>query len=74
MIGDFNGWAADAHPLAARWDGSGIWEGFVPGLATGAFYKYHIKSKFNDYAMDKGDPYAFAWEMPPRTASIVCEP
>ncbi|RPJ52292.1 MAG: 1,4-alpha-glucan branching enzyme, partial [Methanobacteriota archaeon] len=30
VIGDFNRWDDRAHPLAARWDGSGIWEGFVP--------------------------------------------
>ncbi|MFO7733138.1 MAG: 1,4-alpha-glucan branching enzyme, partial [Candidatus Aminicenantes bacterium] len=30
VVGNFNGWDPKAHPLAARWDGSGIWEGFVP--------------------------------------------
>jgi 1,4-alpha-glucan branching enzyme len=71
VIGDFNGWTPDAHPLAVRWDGSGIWEGFVPGLENGTCYKYHVKSGLGSYSVDKGDPYAFGWEMPPRTASIV---
>jgi 1,4-alpha-glucan branching enzyme len=73
VMGDFNGWAAGAHPLGSRWDGSGIWEGFIPGLGKGAFYKYFVKSAFNGYTADKGDPYAFSWEMPPRTASVVTD-
>jgi len=30
VIGDFNGWAKDAHPCAPRADHSGIWECFIP--------------------------------------------
>jgi 1,4-alpha-glucan branching enzyme len=71
VIGDFNGWKPGAHRLAIRWDGSGIWEGFIPGLAPGALYKYRVKSAQRGYAADKGDPYAFGWEPPPRTASRV---
>ncbi len=73
VVGDFNGWRPGVHPLGPRWDGSGIWEGFIPGLSPGIFYKYHVKSKFNDYSADKGDPFAFAWEKPPRTASAVAD-
>ena len=32
VIGDFNGWNAQEHPLNVRWDSSGIWEGFIPGI------------------------------------------
>ncbi|UCD19130.1 MAG: 1,4-alpha-glucan branching protein GlgB [candidate division WOR-3 bacterium] len=71
VVGDFNGWDPKAHPLSVRWDGSGIWEGFLPGVGQGALYKYHIVSKYYDYRRDKGDPFAFFWEQPPRTASIV---
>lgn len=71
VIGDFNNWDKEAHLLDVRWDGSGIWEGFIPGVNKGALYKYHIISKYNNYRVDKGDPYAFYWEVPPRTASIV---
>jgi 1,4-alpha-glucan branching enzyme len=71
VIGDFNRWEAGAHPLAPRWDGSGIWEGFIPGLKQGELYKYHIISKHNNYRIDKGDPYAFYWEISPMTASMV---
>jgi 1,4-alpha-glucan branching enzyme len=71
VVGDFNGWDPRANPLGVRWDGSGIWEGFVPDVQNGALYKYHIVSKFYDYKKDKGDPFAFFWEQPPRTASVV---
>jgi 1,4-alpha-glucan branching enzyme len=71
LVGDFNDWDPDAHHLNAREDGSGIWEVFVPGLLQGTIYKYHIVSRYRDYRADKGDPFAFAWEAPPGTASRV---
>src|SRR5690606_20583050 len=71
VIGDFNGWRGDAHPLAARSDHSGIWEGFVEGVGPGALYKYRIRSRHGGYSVDKADPFAFAAEAPPRTASRV---
>lgn len=71
VLGDFNGWDRGSHPLAPRWDASGIWEGFVPGVGKGDLYKYHITSRHNRYSVDKGDPFAFFWEISPRTASIV---
>lgn len=69
VIGDFNQWQKTAHPLAVRWDSSGIWEGFVPGLRDGALYKYHIQSYHNNYTVDKSDPFGFVWENPPRSAT-----
>ena len=71
VIGDFNGWNTETHPLRMREDGSGIWEGFIPHIKQGSLYKYHIVSKYNHYEVDKGDPYAFYWEVSPKTASIV---
>jgi 1,4-alpha-glucan branching enzyme len=73
VIGEFNQWNKGAHYLSARWDGSGIWEGFIPGIEAGAFYKYHVVSRHAGYSADKGDPFAFSWEAPPRTASIVSD-
>ncbi|ACI20861.1 1,4-alpha-glucan branching protein GlgB [Thermodesulfovibrio yellowstonii] len=69
VIGDFNGWEL-SHPLSVRWDNSGIWEGFIPEIDKGTKYKYYIISKYG-YHLEKGDPYAFFWEIPPATASIV---
>jgi 1,4-alpha-glucan branching enzyme len=51
VIGDFNGWDADAHPLAAR-GSSGIWEGFIPGAEAGMAYKLHVRSRFGGYRVD----------------------
>ncbi len=70
VMGDFNGWSKDRHPLHAQ-GSSGIWAGFIPGIGHGATYKYHIASHSNGYRVDKMDPYAFYHEVPPRTASIV---
>jgi 1,4-alpha-glucan branching enzyme len=71
VIGDFNGWDPDRHPMAVRHDASGIYECFVPGLTKGAHYKYHIISQVADYRADKADPFALYWETSPQTASIV---
>jgi len=71
VIGDFNEWDVNDHPLKEREDGSGIWEGFIAGIGRGEAYKYHIKSSFNNYKADKGDLFSFLWETPPKTASRV---
>jgi len=71
VIGNFNSWDPREHPLAIRWDNSGIWEGFIPGIGKGEIYKYHIVSHHNDYRVDKGDPYGLAWEVAPKTATVV---
>jgi len=71
VIGDFNGWAAGRHPLRARDDDSGIWEGFIPDIGHGMLYKYHIKSRYDGYSVEKGDPFAYFWEVPPKTASVI---
>ncbi|MDX1542649.1 MAG: 1,4-alpha-glucan branching protein GlgB [Christiangramia sp.] len=71
VIGDFNYWLEGEHPLNVRWDGSGIWEGFIPGVEKGAKYKYKIQSHHNDMVVEKADPYALSCEHPPNTASIV---
>jgi len=69
VIGEFNGWDPDAHLLAARRDGSGIWQGFVPGVARGQSYKYRIRSQHGGYEIDKADPFGVLAEVPPQTAS-----
>ena len=74
VIGDFNGWNKALHSMSPRWDESGIWESFIPGLGKGEVYKYYITSKFNNYRVEKSDPYARRTETPPKTASIVWEP
>jgi len=70
IVGDFNDWKPNRHPLQVRND-SGVWEGFIPGVGEGAAYKYSIGSRYKRYRVDKADPFSFHNEVPPRTASIV---
>ncbi|HEY3059247.1 MAG TPA: 1,4-alpha-glucan branching protein GlgB [Chloroflexota bacterium] len=70
VIGEFNSWDPDKAPLKAR-GSSGIWEGFVPKIAQSELYKYSIKPKFSSKRIDKADPYGFAAELRPSTASMV---
>ncbi|WP_455170104.1 1,4-alpha-glucan branching protein GlgB [Aegicerativicinus sediminis] len=71
VIGDFNFWLEGDHKLFVRWDGSGIWEGFIPEVGKGNIYKYKIQSHINDVKTEKADPYARRSEHPPKTASEV---
>ena len=70
VMGDFNDWDKAQHLLRPV-GGSGIWKGFVPGVRQGAVYKYHLRSRFHGYAVDKADPFAVRQETPPRTGSVV---
>jgi 1,4-alpha-glucan branching enzyme len=70
VVGDFNGWNPRSNALESR-GATGIWEGFVPDVDAGARYKYHITSRNRGYVVDKADPYAFAAEIRPQTASRV---
>ena len=70
VMGDFNGWDPETHPMQVRLE-AGIWECFVPGVGPGALYKYRVISKHKDHRADKADPYGFAAEIRPQTASKV---
>ena len=69
VVGDFNGWNPDRHPLKLRQDKSGIWEGLIPHLRNGTLYKYHVVA--HNYQIQKSDPFAQLLEVPPGTASIT---
>lgn len=71
VIGDFNNWNGDAHGLFVRWDASGIWEGFIPGVQHGDIYKYKIFGQEANTIFEKADPFARYAEHPPRTGSVV---
>src|SRR5205085_10640818 len=64
IIGDFNGWKKQLHPLYVRLDHSGIWEGFIPRFAKGWLYKYHITG-YEGAETEKADPYAAYCELRP---------
>ena len=70
-VGDFNSWNPEANPMQPLAD-SGIWEAFVPGIATGELYKYAITTK-SGKILFKADPYAFSAEYRPGTASVTTD-
>jgi 1,4-alpha-glucan branching enzyme len=69
VIGDFNHWNDSANPMEPS--SSGVWETFIPHLRQGDIYKYHIESNYQNYRVDKADPFGFAAEIRPQTASRV---
>jgi 1,4-alpha-glucan branching enzyme len=69
VIGDFNNWNPAATLM--RPSSAGVWESFVRNIGQGAIYKYHLESRDRDYTVDKADPYGFAAEIRPHTASRV---
>jgi 1,4-alpha-glucan branching enzyme len=72
VIGEFNGWKDGANRMRPRGT-SGVWERFVEGVEPGMAYKYAIDSNYGKYHVEKADPYGFAAEPRPRTASVVCD-
>ncbi|HYM80247.1 MAG TPA: 1,4-alpha-glucan branching protein GlgB [Candidatus Limnocylindria bacterium] len=69
LVGDFNGWDFRTHPMRQRGD-TGVWELFVPDLGQGDLYKFAILAPVGPRLV-KADPYGFAMELPPNTASVV---
>jgi len=67
-VGDFNGWGSAG---AARLDPdpSGVWRGTV-AAGLGDRYKYRITTRTGQ-VLEKADPFGFAHEEAPRTASVV---
>jgi 1,4-alpha-glucan branching enzyme len=70
VVGDFNAWDGRRHPMRKRID-SGLWEIFAPGIAEGAVYKFEIVAADGSLQPLKADPFGFAAELRPSTASIV---
>ena len=71
VTADFNEWDTRRHPMRLR--EGGVWEIFIPNIGAGAHYKYSVRSKFFGYHQLKADPFAFACEDPPKSASIVAK-
>jgi len=70
VVGDFNSWDGRRHMMRSR-GATGLWELFIPDLPDGSAYKYEIRSRSQDVPFLKADPYAFAAELRPKTASLV---
>jgi 1,4-alpha-glucan branching enzyme len=69
VIGDFNFWDGRRHGMRVR--GNGFWEIFVPGARIGDKYKFEILGPSGSLLPLKADPFAFATELRPATASVV---
>jgi len=72
VIGDWNQWSPLGNPLRSLGE-SGVWHGFVPGIQAGSTYKYAVLPRGHGPWAEKADPYAFAAEYRPQTASIVAD-
>jgi 1,4-alpha-glucan branching enzyme len=70
VIGDFNDWDGRRHVMRKRM-GTGVWEIFLPGLDEDVKYKFEIIGADGNRLPLKADPYAFAAELRPHTASVV---
>jgi len=69
VVGEFCQWDGRIFPMRSL-GSSGVFELFVPGVSPGALYKYEIKTQIGALRL-KTDPFAFAMEAPPGTASRV---
>jgi 1,4-alpha-glucan branching enzyme len=70
VVGDFNEWDGRRGLMRRRID-SGLWEIFIPRLHEGAVYKYEIIGRNGELLPLKADPFGFASELRPSTASVV---
>ena len=70
VVGDFNQWDPTATPMQRTEVDQDIWATYVPGLPEGALYKYAITGPSGEICF-KSDPYGFAAEVRPHTASKV---
>ncbi len=72
LCGSMNGWDGRIHPMRPR-GRTGVWELFVPGAGPGDLYKYDVCGPDGDW-VEKADPFGFAMEIRPASASIVVPP
>jgi 1,4-alpha-glucan branching enzyme len=70
VVGDFNDWDGRRHTMRKR-GGVGVWEIFVPDIGEYRGYKFEIVGPGGDLQPLKADPFAFAAELRPATASIT---
>ncbi|WP_431231019.1 1,4-alpha-glucan branching protein GlgB [Mycolicibacterium psychrotolerans] len=69
LIGEFNHWDGNDAPMRVL-GSSGVWELFWPGFPADGLYKFRVHG-VDGSVTDRADPFAFATEVPPHTASRV---
>ena len=72
VVGDWNDWDGRRHPM--RRHDAGLWEIFLPDLAGGHAYQYEIVAADGTVQPLKADPFAFAAQLRPASASIITGP
>jgi 1,4-alpha-glucan branching enzyme len=70
VVGDFNQWDGRRHVMRFRHE-AGVWEIFVPHAVAGDRYKFELLDADGELLPLKADPYAFAAELRPASASRV---
>lgn len=73
VVGAFNDWDGRRHVMRRRAD-IGVWEIFLPGIGAWEAYKYLIVGPDGTTQPLKADPFAFASELRPQTASMTYAP
>jgi 1,4-alpha-glucan branching enzyme len=73
VVGDFNDWDGRRHLMRRRLD-VGVWEIFIPDIADHRAYKFEIIGAQGLLEPLKSDPFAFASELRPKTASLTTAP
>lgn len=71
VVGEFNNWDGRANPMQKD-EATGIWTTFVSGIGQWTLYKYELKTAEDAPPFLKSDPYAYAMEVRPKNASLVC--
>ena len=69
VVGDFNYWDGRRHLMRFH-PQNGVWELFLPKVALGELYKFELIDCHGQLRL-KADPYAFAAQLRPDTASQI---
>ena len=73
VVGSFNHWDGRRHPMRLR-HAAGVWELFIPHAGVGDLYKYELLDAQGALLPLKADPFAYAAELRPGTASRIAAP
>lgn len=73
VVGDFNGWHGDVHPLQPL-GASGVWETTVAEAHPGNLYRFEITNRHTGDKLIKSDPYGRGFELRPGSAAYVVPP
>ncbi|MFW2331354.1 MAG: 1,4-alpha-glucan branching protein GlgB, partial [Nitrospinota bacterium] len=69
VIGPFSNWDGRYYQMRSL-GASGVWEIFIPSIKKMTLYKFEIKS-IDGAIFTKTDPFGYAAELRPKTASVI---